>query len=120
MISQKAKRAAYFKKRNYWAKVNESVKVRRARPEVADARERAASWVRLMQVSTACQVCGRKARVRVDGTLHHAVDWYPKDGSPRRLNTLVREGASVGALEVEMDSCDAYCITCWRRIGGAK
>jgi hypothetical protein len=118
MISQKAKRVAFFKKRNYWAKITGTVRAKRARPEVVEAWERAQSFVQVMRISTACQVCARKARVRVDGSLHHAVDWYPKDGSPRRLATMMRDGESIDQLIREIDRCDAYCITCWRKIHG--
>lgn len=115
--------AAYFKWKNggkpyAWNPRRKSVEDMR-RPRKAGSPDKviiAERYVWVMRLQTPCVGCGRTARKRVDGTLHHKVSWYPKDRSPQALPAQIRAGWSVEALEMEMDRCDPYCLTCWRKV----
>lgn len=81
----------------------------------------AAAYLRLRASRTACTTCLRYSVKRVgEREARRPLDWYPIDGSARRLKRLVRGGASIGAIAAYLELCLPYCAPCSKKGVGVR
>jgi len=74
-------------------------------------------YVRAMQATTPCAMCKRYSKRRV-GELapRRPLDWYPMDGRPRRVESMIYEGRTVEEIKREMEKCLPLCRPCSKKV----
>lgn len=73
-------------------------------------------YVAAMRATVACSLCARVSKRRVGELMaRRPLDWYPLDGSERKIETMVRVGATIVRIEAEMQRCLPLCNPCARK-----